>query len=53
MLRLFYDQDLELMTMPGFAELVVSAVVFAIVFGVNKIKRINVDFAEKGKKSVK
>ena len=37
--------------MLGFAEFLVSVIVFAIMFGVNKIKRINVDFVDKDKEN--
>ena len=37
--------------MPGFAEILVSTVVLAIVFGVKKIRRINVDFTEDNEKN--
>lgn len=36
--------------MPGLVEIVVSAVVFAIFFATNKIRKVNVDLFDKGEK---
>lgn len=35
--------------MPGFAEIIVSLLVFAVLFGINKIRHISISLDKKGK----